>query len=90
MTKYEFITPYRLSQLTECAAVTCGMTQAIKGFVPLNPVFICFLCAIFVSFARLVVDNEWEKKTIILAILNIFPIYLTASGAYDTLKALFK
>lgn len=86
----EFITPHKLSQLTECAAVTCGMVQAIKGFIPLDPVLICFLSAIFVSFSKLILANKWNKQEIILAILNIFPIYLTASGAYDTLKALFK
>lgn len=85
----EFITPAKLSGLTECAALTCGITEALKAFISINPVLICFLCAVFVSLARLTIINEWNRKTIILGLINVFPIYLTASGAYDTLKILF-
>ena len=86
---YEFITPAKLSGLTECAALTCGITEALKSVIPMNPVLICFMCAVFVSLVRLVIVSDWNPKTIMLALINVFPIYLTASGAYDTLKILF-
>ncbi len=86
---YEFITPYKLSNLIECAAIVCGMVQSIKFFVPLNPVLLAFISAIFVSAAKLLLDKKFDKQSTILAILNVFPIFLTACGSYDTLKSLF-
>lgn len=86
---YEFITPYKLSNLVECSAIVCGIVQALKAFVPLNPVLLAFIAAIFVSASKLLLDIKFDKKAIILAIINVFPIFLTACGSYDALKAVF-
>lgn len=82
----DFIGKNSLSTIGACSTIVGGVTQLIKQFVPIHPLAICFLCATVISIIKLLLSNDYSKNNVLLAIVNIIPIALTASGGYDLIN----
>lgn len=82
----DFITEKSLANLSTCAFLCSLITEAFKLLLPINPIIINLFVALFISFSKLLVSEEFSRKNIVLAILNVIPIAFTASGGYDVLK----
>ena len=79
----DFIGKNSLSTLGSCATIVGTLTQLIKQFWAIHPLAICFLSATIISIIKLLLSNDYSKNNVLLAIINIIPIALTASGGYD-------
>lgn len=83
---YEFITEKSLANLSTCAVLCSLLTEAFKMLLPINPIVINLFVALIISLSKLIVSEEFSRKNIVLAILNVVPIAFTSNGVYDTVK----
>lgn len=82
----EFIGKDSFSSLASCATIVAVITQFAKMVTTIEPILLSFIFSIVVSGLKLVLSGDYSKNNIILAIINVFPMALTASGGYDVFK----
>lgn len=82
----EFIGKDTFSSLASCATIVGLLVQLAKSITNIPPLALSFIFSVFISGLKLVLSGDYRKENIILAIINILPIALTASGGYDVLK----
>lgn len=82
----EFIGKESFSSLASCSTIVAIITQVAKSITTIEPILLSFIFSVVVSGLKLVLSGDYSKDNIILAIINIFPMMLTASGGYDLVK----
>lgn len=82
----EFIGKDTFSSLASCAAIVGLLVQLAKSITPIPPLALSFIFSTVVSGLKLVLSGDYTRQNILLAVINILPIALTASGGYDVLK----
>lgn len=82
----EFIGKDTFSSLASCATIVGVLVQLSKFITDIPPLALSFIFSIFISGLKLILSGDYTKQNIVLAIINILPIALTASGGYDVLK----
>lgn len=84
----DFIGENSLSNLATCSTIVGVLVQAVKPFLELHPLGLCFIFSFVLSLIKLILSGNYNKDNILLAIVNIIPMALTASGGYDALNKL--
>lgn len=82
----EFIGKDTFSSLASCATIVGVLVQIAKSITPIPPLALSFIFSVFVSGLKLVLSGDYTRENVLLAVINILPIALTASGGYDVLK----
>lgn len=82
----EFIGKDTFSSLASCATIVGLLVQLAKSITPIPPLALSFIFSGFVSGLKLVLSGDYTRENVLLAVINILPIALTASGGYDVLK----
>jgi hypothetical protein len=82
----EFIGRDTFSSLASCATIVGVLVQIAKSITPIPPLALSFIFSVFVSGLKLVLSGDYTRENVLLAVINILPIALTASGGYDVLK----
>ena len=81
----DFIGKNSLTTLGSCATIVGVTTQIFKQILPIHPLALCFLFSTIISIIKLVLNDDYTKNNVLLAIINIIPMSLTAAGGYDLL-----
>lgn len=84
----DFIGKDKFSTLASCSAAVGLLVEMSKSFTTINPMILSFLFSMAISGIRLVLSGDYTKKNIMLAVINIVPIALTASGGYDIISSI--
>lgn len=84
----EFIGKNTFSSLASCATIVGVLVQTFKGASSIPPIALSFIFGAVISGMKLLLSGDYTKDNIILAIINIVPIALTASGGYDVLTTI--
>ena len=84
----EFIGKNTFSSLASCATIVGVLVQTFKGVSSISPIALSFIFGAVISGMKLLLSGDYTKDNIILAIINIIPIALTASGGYDVLTTI--
>lgn len=84
----EFIGKNTFSSLASCATIVGVLVQICKGWSTIPPIALSFIFGAVISGMKLLLSGDYTKDNIILAIINIVPIALTASGGYDVLSTI--
>lgn len=84
----EFIGKNTFSSLASCATIVGVLVQTCKGWSTIPPTALSFIFGSVISGMKLLLSGDYTKDNIILAIINIVPIALTASGGYDVLTTI--
>jgi len=82
----EFIGKDTFSSLASCATIVGVLVQIVKSITSIPPLALSFIFSVFISGLKLILSGDYTKDNIVLAVINILPIALTASGGYDVLK----
>ena len=85
----EFITSQMFLSLAGCLTIVALITQALKKIPKLdkvNPMIISLCVSILVGILRIYFDGDFTADGIILGLLNIFTIFLGATGGYEMIK----
>jgi len=82
----EFIGRDTFSSLASCATIVGVLVQIAKSITPIPPLALSFIFSVFISGLKLVLSGDYTRENVLLAVINILPIALTASGGYDVLK----
>lgn len=82
----EFIGKDSFSSLASCATIVGVLVQIAKSITPIPPLALSFIFSLFISGLKLILSGDYTRQNIVLAVINILPIALTASGGYDVLK----
>ena len=82
----EFIGKDTFSSLASCATIVGVLVQIAKSITPIPPLALSFIFSTVVSGLKLVLSGDYTRENVLLAVINIIPIALTASGGYDVLK----
>ena len=82
----EFIEKDTFSSLASCATIVGVLVQIAKSITAIPPLALSFVFSTFISGLKLVLSGDYTRQNIVLAVINILPIALTASGGYDVLK----
>lgn len=83
-----FITKDMFLDLSGCVLIVCAAVQVLKCCCGLNPMLLNLLVSIVVTFIRIIFMEDFSLGGIILGFLNLIPILLGASGAYEVMKNL--
>lgn len=83
-----FITKDMFLDLSGCILIVCATVQALKGCFDLNPMLLNLMVSTVVTFIRIIFMKDFSLEGIILGFLNLIPILLGASGAYEVIKNL--
>lgn len=86
----DFIGKNSLSNLATCATIVGVLVQTVKDIFPIHPLGLSFIFSFFLSLIKLILSGDYSKDNILLAIVNIVPLALTASGGYDVLNKISK
>ncbi len=81
-----FITKEMFLNLASCIAIVCAIVQIVKGYVPINPLWINLIASVIVTGIRIVFISDLSFEGIVLGVLNIIPILLGATGCYEVSK----
>ena len=81
----EFIGKDTFSSLASCATIVGLLVQLVKSITAIPPLALSFIFSTVVSGLKLVLSGDYRRENIILAVINVLPIALTASGGYDVL-----
>lgn len=84
----EFIGKDSFSSLASCATIVGVISQTVKGITPIHPLGLSFIFSTLISGIKLILSGDYSKDNVMLAIVNIVPIALTASGGYDVISRL--
>lgn len=82
----EFIGRDTFSSLASCATIVGLLVQLAKSITPIPPLALSFIFSVFISGLKLILSGDYTRENVLLAVINIIPIALTASGGYDVLK----
>ena len=85
----EFITANMFLSLAGCLTIVAIITQALKQIPKLdkiNPMIICLIVSVLVGALRIYFQKDFSADAIILGVLNIFVIFLGATGGYEMVK----
>ena len=82
----EFIGKDTFSSLASCATIVGLLVQLVKSITAIPPLALSFIFSAVVSGLKLILSGDYTRQNIVLAVINILPIALTASGGYDVLK----
>ena len=82
----EFISVDMFMSLTGCIMLVCGLVQIFKGYFEFSPLWLNLACSFFITIVRIVFKEDFSFKGILLGLMQIIPILLGASGAYEFLK----
>lgn len=82
----EFIEKDTFSSLASCATIVGVLVQLSKFITDIHPLALSFIYSTFISGIKLILSGDYRKQNIVLAVINILPIALTASGGYDVIK----
>lgn len=82
----EFIGKDTFSSLASCATIVGVLVQIAKSITAIPPLALSFIFSTVVSGLKLVLSGDYTRENVLLAVINILPIALTASGGYDVLK----
>lgn len=72
--------------LAGCIFIVAMMVQALKQFIKINPHILNITCSALIGIIRIFVVNDLSWTGILTGILNVFVIYLAATGGYETVK----
>ena len=86
----EFIEIKMFLSLAGCLFIVAMMVQVLKQFIKINPHWLNIICSTIIGIIRIFVLNDLSWTGILTGILNIFVIYLGATGGYETVKQLTK
>lgn len=86
----EFIDIKMFLSLAGCLFVVAIMVQVLKQFIKVNPHILNISCSALIGIIRIFVVNDLSWTGILTGILNIFVIYLGATGGYETVKQFTK
>lgn len=76
--------------LAGCVFIVAIMVQALKQFIKINPHILNIACSTIIGIARIFIVNDLSWMGILTGILNVFVIYLAATGGYETVKQVTK
>ena len=82
----DFITAAMFTSLATCIAIVVAGTQLLKQYINLNPLIINFVMSLIVCVFRIFVINDLTPMGIALGLINIIPIMLGSTGAYEVGK----
>ena len=81
-----FIDKGSFKTLAGCIFVVEIFTESIKQLVPdIKGVWLAFFFSVLVSLIKIIVDDKYKKEDIIMALVNIMPIFLGSIGIYETI-----
>lgn len=86
----EFIEIKMFLTLAGCLTIVAMMVQVLKQFIKINPHILNIACSTIIGIARIFIVNDLSWAGILTGILNIFVIYLAATGGYETVKQVTK
>ena len=73
-----------LKSLVGCVGIVEICTESVKYlYNDVNGAWVAFLFSIIVSLVSFLLGDDFSKNTLILALLNIFPIFLCSVGIYE-------
>lgn len=73
-----------LKSLVGCVGIVEICTESVKYLLKdVNGAWVAFIFSIIVSLVSFLLGDDYSKKTLILTILNIFPIFLCSVGIYE-------
>ena len=84
----EFLGKDTFSSLASCATIVGVLVQIVKSITPIPPLALSFIFSVFISGLKLILSGDYTRDNIVLAVINILPIALTASGGYDVIRNL--
>lgn len=80
-----FIDKDTFKTITGCVLVVEAATECVKYLIPsIDGIRIAFVFSIVVALVKLLLDNDYTRNSIILALLNIIPIFLCSVGVYES------
>lgn len=82
----DFITSDMFTSLIGCVAIVSASTQVLKQYIRLNALIINFVMSLLVCIIRIFVIGDLTPMGITLGLLNIVPILLSSTGAYEVGK----
>ncbi len=82
-----FISKDMFLSLTGCITLVCLIVQIVKGYIPVNPIWINLTVSAVITVIRIVFVGDFSAEGIVLGILNIVPILLGATGCYEVGKS---
>lgn len=82
----DFIGKDTFSSLASCATIVGVLVEITKSITSIPPLALSFMFSAVISGMKLILSGDYTKNNIVLAIINIVPIALTASGGYDLVK----
>lgn len=82
----EFLGKDTFSSLASCATIVGLLVQIVKSITHIPPLALSFIFSVFISGLKLILSGDYTKDNIVLAVINILPIALTASGGYDVIR----
>ena len=82
----EFLGKDTFSSLASCATIVGVLVQIVKSITPIPPLALSFIFSVFISGLKLILSGDYTRDNIVLAVINILPIALTASGGYDVIR----
>ena len=73
-----------LKSLVGCVGIVEICTESVKYLCnDVNGAWVAFLFSVIVSLVSFLLGDDFSKNTLILAMLNIFPIFLCSVGIYE-------
>lgn len=73
-----------LKSLVGCVGIVEICTESVKYlWNDINGAWVAFIFSVIVSMVSFLLGDDFSKNTLILAILNIFPIFLCSVGIYE-------
>lgn len=82
----EFLGKDTFSSLASCATIVGVLVQIVKSITHIPPLALSFIFSVFISGLKLILSGDYTRDNIVLAVINILPIALTASGGYDVIR----
>ncbi len=82
----DFIGKGSLSSLASCSTIVGVLVQCVRGLIPIHPLALSFMFATILSIIKLILSGDYTVNNVTLAVINVIPIALTASGGYDLLR----
>ena len=82
----EFLGKDTFSSLASCANIVGLLVQIVKSITHIPPLALSFIFSVFISGLKLILSGDYTRDNIVLAVINILPIALTASGGYDVIR----
>lgn len=82
----QFISAEMFTTLVGCVAIVCSSVQILKMYLPYSPLYINLFASFAVVCIRIALKDCKNWREILLGILQIIPIMLGSTGAYEFIK----